>query len=414
MNPPNGQVKAVGRGRGAFREQTTELRRPQGTLSPPSEPSSSDNDTSKDEVSDVLAVAMKSNLSVHAKEFRSNLSVDAKEFVPKFGASSAPSYSQNYEETNAFYDDYGQAEEEGSDVSPEEWAILQLNEVIKMLTCDPGKFDQLAKPLVDDLTPMLAVEEIVENAATLIIDQAITEPNFRYSGARLCKLLSKVRVKKTISHSFRSILLNKLGEEHDRIESNLVRKPDQVYGFIQFLAELYIQLELETNQRISILGDSLLMALKILIQVPNVDNIKNACNILKLTGRMLEADQSDMNSFFSDLQKLLDDENTPTRAKNMLSHILKLRKEMWGHAVSVESIPSALAESEQASDGVYYGPDHRALTAEEITFLNESCGREETVSVGDDSTVWDPHVNEDENAEIMAAFNEFVNQKPRH
>lgn len=54
-----------------------------------------------------------------------------------------------------------------------------------------------------------------------------------------------------------------------------------------------------------------------------------------------------MNSFFSDLQKLLDDENTSTRAKNMISNILKLRKDMWGHAVSVESIPSALADSEQ-------------------------------------------------------------------
>lgn len=91
---------------------------------------------------------------------------------------------------------------------------------------------------------------------------------------------------------------------------------------------------------------------------------------------------------------------------------------------------------------MYYGPDHLALTAEEFKFLNESCDREETVSVGyvvvlfcmskvlhkklcmtiyfpfcnsrDDSTVWDPNMNEDENAEIMAAFNEFVNHRPRH
>lgn len=62
---------------------------------------------------------------------------------------------------------------------------------------------------------------------------------------------------------------------------------------------------------------------------------------------MLDADQPDnIDSFFIDLKKLLDDDKTPTRAKNMLSNILKFRSEMWGHAVSVESIPSALA-SEQ-------------------------------------------------------------------
>lgn len=50
-------------------------------------------------------------------------------------------------------------------------AILHLNDVINKLSCDPGKFDLLAKPIVDELSPMLAVEEIVENAAMLIIDQ---------------------------------------------------------------------------------------------------------------------------------------------------------------------------------------------------------------------------------------------------
>lgn len=418
MNPPNGQVKAVGRGRGTWRaEQNSELRRPQGVASVPSEPSSSDSDTNKDEAAGALSIALKSNLSVNAKEFRSNLSANAKEFVPKF-APAVPSHPESYNsESNSMYDDYGQPEE---DLSSEQWVILRLDEVIKKITFDPGNFDKLVKPLLKEISPKLAIEEIFENAATLIIGQAIAERNFRYSGARLCTLLSKVPVGRSSSDNsaFRRILLTLLMTEHERIEMNLVRNPEQVYGFIQFLAELYIQLEIENEHgagvRIVILGDGLLEALKILIRLPTVDNIKNTCDILKLTGRMLDADQQDMNSFYSDLQMLLNDENTPTRAKNMISNILKLRQEMWGHAVSVESIPAALGDSEQqSSDGVYYGPDHLALTSDEFKFLNESCEREETVSVGDDSTVWDPSVNEDENAEIMAAFNEFVNQKPR-
>lgn len=46
-----------------------------------------------------------------------------------------------------------------------------LNDVIKKLTCDPGKFDLLAKPLVEEIYTMLSIEEIVENAVMLIIDQ---------------------------------------------------------------------------------------------------------------------------------------------------------------------------------------------------------------------------------------------------
>lgn len=78
----------------------------------------------------------------------------------------------------------------------------------------------------------------------------------------------------------------RLNEEHDRIESNLDKEPMKVYGFIQFLAELYMQLEVENDQgvgiRLSILGDGLSMALMTLIRKPTVDNIKNACDILKV------------------------------------------------------------------------------------------------------------------------------------
>ena len=60
--------------------------------------------------------------------------------------------------------------------------------------------------------------------------------------------------------------------------------PARVYGFVHFFGELYIQLEIKKGSRvrIAILGDALLDALKILIQVPTLENIKNTCGVLKV------------------------------------------------------------------------------------------------------------------------------------
>lgn len=43
--------------------------------------------------------------------------------------------------------------------------------MIKNLTDNPGHFDQFVKPLLDELSPMLAVEEAVENIVSVIINQ---------------------------------------------------------------------------------------------------------------------------------------------------------------------------------------------------------------------------------------------------
>ncbi|XP_026284105.1 polyadenylate-binding protein-interacting protein 1 [Frankliniella occidentalis] len=404
MNPSNGAVKAVGRGRGPWRpdQEVHELRRPQ--MPSVQSESSSSSTTLKDETLDPLAVA-----------FQSKLSVNAKEFVPKGFTCTLPANTQALSPYESEKDEQQSVYEEDSDVSFEEWLYQYVTDVIRNITLNPGQFDPLSRALMDELRPIFGEEEAVESIVSLIIDQAIKEPNFRYSGARLCNLINKYSSSKQ-SSMFRRILLTKLNGEHEKIEDNMENNPDKVYGFLYFLGELYIQLELHKGVRITILGDGLILALKILIQIPQIENIKHSCAVLKLTGYMLDCDQREvMNELFVEFDKLLLDERAGTRAKDIVSNLLKLRSNNWGHVPSSVIPPKQSrhvdAEPTWNADGIYYGPDHLALTAEEYKFLDDSCGKEETVSSSDDATVWDPEANENENAEIAAAFQEFVNQK---
>ena len=424
MNPQNGEVMySVGRGRGSWRPNQTplELRRPQSSSLSSDVPESSSTSSvpSDNRNSDLLAIAARSTLSVNAKEFQSTLSVNAKEFVPKnFTSAAVDSFVQNADPATNSFDEYSHHDE---NYEEEDYLYEHLNEMIINLTKSPGHFDQFLKSLLHDLSPMLATEDTVEIIVSAILEQSITERNFRYNGARLCKALDN-RYQPGGKSVFRRILLNKLSEEHEKIENNLETDSNRVYGFIHFLGEVYIQLELTRGVRIAVVGDALLEALKILIQVPLLDNVKNTCEVLKLAGRTLDVDNSDeMNSLFLDLKNLLEDERAGVRVKEMIRNILKLRSENWGHAMSSDESSSASTNSGAnksvmpalISEGINYGPDGQALTAEEMKFMNESCEDNESVSVGDDTTVWDPEVNENENAEIMAAFKEFISQKPK-
>ncbi|KAK3921891.1 Polyadenylate-binding protein-interacting protein 1 [Frankliniella fusca] len=399
MNPSNGVVKAVGRGRGPWRpdQAVQELRRPQLSSSVQSV-SSSANTLSNDGTLDPLSVAMKSTLSANAKEF-----------VPKSFTQEPPPSESLKEEWQNQQNNY----EGESDISFDEAINQYVTDILKSITLNPGQFDHLSKVLLDELKPVLSEEEALESIATLVIEQAINETNFRYNGARLCNVFNK---QLGSGDEFRRILLDKLCDEHGKIEENLENNSNRVFGFLYFLGELYLQLVLKGGVRLTVLGDALISALKMIISIPFPDNIKHSCAVLKLTGHMLDSDQRIvMNGLFADIEKLLSDERTGTRAKDIVGNILKLRANNWGHGANTANSSKQLGnidtELVQNTDGIYYGPDHIALTAEQIKFLNDNCSLEETATSGDDATVWDPEASENENEEIAAAFQEFVNHK---
>jgi polyadenylate-binding protein-interacting protein 1 len=74
------------------------------------------------------------------------------------------------------------------------------------LTMNPGEFDNLVMPLGDTFCQWLAEPEVIQTAIALILEQSISEPNFRYNGARLCNLLNNLDAD---GSAFRNMLLEK-------------------------------------------------------------------------------------------------------------------------------------------------------------------------------------------------------------
>jgi hypothetical protein len=76
------------------------------------------------------------------------------------------------------------------------------------LTLNPGEFDNLVMPLGDTFCQWLAEPEIIQSAISLILEQSISEPNFRYNGARLLNLLNNLD-NSADGSAFRNLLLEK-------------------------------------------------------------------------------------------------------------------------------------------------------------------------------------------------------------
>ena len=107
--------------------------------------------------------------------------------------------------------------------------------------------------------------ETLEALAEIILENGINEPNFRYTGARLCDYLSlhltviiegatlrlvmndnyTVAGNTVLFFYFRQIIMQKCNREFKQRESLLADNAERLRGFILFLAELFQQLEIQ-------------------------------------------------------------------------------------------------------------------------------------------------------------------------
>nr|CAD7459765.1 unnamed protein product [Timema tahoe] len=166
-------------------------------------------------------------------------------------------------------------------LSPAQQAAGDLIEVMHRVTISPGCFDDLVKPLIESLSSLLTDRETVETLADIIVEQSITEPNFRYNGARLCSFLNS-KFHAGDEPSFRAILLNRCASEHNQMINYLHNDPARLQGLGLFLSELYIQLGVSQSieERIAILGTAVYDILKELITMPTSDNINKILSMM--------------------------------------------------------------------------------------------------------------------------------------
>ena len=162
----------------------------------------------------------------------STLSIAASEFVP--GQFDSPA-------------DPGDPDDKGAGEAQQEQhpSVSLLYEAMYQLTLEPGRFDSIARQLTQDLNTVITDYETLENLAEIILENGINEPNFRYTGARLCDYLSLHLTVIIEGATLRQIIMQKCNREFKLREKMLQDNPEHLRGFILFLAELFQQLEIQ-------------------------------------------------------------------------------------------------------------------------------------------------------------------------
>jgi len=393
--PPN-----AGRGRGGGRgtpfgnsEPKRELRRPMG-------------DPADSLATQIGNIDLKNPFNINAEEFVptfATLSASADEFVPG---------QFDMEETEA---DLGQHP-----------SLSILYEAMYQLTLEPGRFDSIARRLTQDLNQVLEDYEHLEQIAEVILENGINEPNFRYTGARLCDYLSLHLTVIIEGATLRQILMQKCNSLFKSRESLLVEKPDRLRGFTLFLAELFQQLEIQVGavvQRVSVLGDALPQLVCTLATKPDKDNVRCLVQTLKCCGSVLEEEERSkpsnggatpsMDRTIEILDTLSGEARLEEGLADMLRSLVRLRSAHWGHSPPGSAAPQEIPGAFQL-DPTFYTPDGEVMTMEEYSFL------EEMDDFGDGPVQWSTGESSSASGsgsgsgmgdEAEAAYEEFLRQQ---
>ncbi|XP_016845761.1 polyadenylate-binding protein-interacting protein 1 [Nasonia vitripennis] len=337
------------------------------------------------------------------------------------GYQSAP-YQQYNQQYNPVIHDYGQFDGGSGDYIDKHFddgqavdlptSLIQLENAMRTLTMNPGKFDSLVAHLVDTISPFLDESSQCEQIFNLIIQQSINEGNFRYSGARLCTHLDTIALAGDRSTSvFRETLIKQCKqktEEQAETWRQVTKHTDDVekkcHGLIFFLAELVTQME---PAPASELGKLLIRLINTVLQNPAPSSAKNICQALKLAGQTLERDNSgnrtEMEQVMRTLSDLVIQGRVDSHVGRMVTSVSELRSGNWG---VISSHGPLHAENKQSSsaqvvdDPIFYGPDGEVITDEESRFL-EDLGEGELASQ-------EPWENDEEDDMIAEAFEEFL------
>lgn len=313
---------------------------------------------------------------------KSILSPMAAEFVPRSSAppTEPPAPSETF-----------QPVENGE---PEDLSVSHVRTIMYEITVNPGKFDTLARLLVDALNVTVTSEATMKSVVHEIVEQAVTEPNFRYNGARLCKYLDNNLKVSFNNVGFRSNLFRRLEQDY-KLKDSYVQDPDQVErlrGFTMFMGELFVHFEImmdRLSHKVTLLGEIVPLLLETLLKHPTSENIKCVCQMLKFTGaaledheRLVSASAKTMDKLFSLMKSLTLGEAVDRRSKEMLINVIELRASDWGRVPSSPVVRDEAAGEPDAfgTQPILYGPDGNPISSEEVLFLESNQYLYENVS----------------------------------
>ncbi|XP_064605701.1 polyadenylate-binding protein-interacting protein 1-like [Liolophura sinensis] len=329
---------------------------------------------------------------VPGQAFASSLSANAKEFVPRVQNFSTPAdipqpqynvsltpaemaeYEAEYEAEERLYEQFQRLVSvrpphlSSVSATSDSGAIELIKSTIHYLTTNPGQIDIYMGTVVSQLHQHTLNEATVNKIIESLIEQGISEPNFRYTGAKMCQFMAR-NLNLPNQPTFRQAFLKRFQQEF-RKKDAWINNPSQhqrICGLTLFLGELFLNMEVEGPNNIMVKFGALRTALKdlLLTLLTNVTDltIKTACQLLKLSGatiqdtEALNMDSGADASYDSVFRKLQEVSQSPTlnqTSRMLISSVLSLRETNWGRKESTSSDSSQDARSTMW-DGLHFG-----------------------------------------------------------
>ncbi|KAL3868288.1 hypothetical protein ACJMK2_041115 [Sinanodonta woodiana] len=257
-----------------------------------------------------------------------------------------------------------------------------------MLTTNPGGIEEHIKPVLDRLKTVIDTQ-VRDEIINILLEQGIMEPNFRYTGARLCKYLISELKSHPKFGDFKRHFLKRCGEEYDKREK-LATNPETVErlcGLTMFFGELFSHLELEKDgvtEKVGILRQSLHQLIMTLLSHPDDVTVKCATQLLKMTGATID-DTADLGGNFDEVYQKINELKGMTSLNRtsqcLINSVLSLKDGNWGRG-SISSSPQKPAgfnmiqqtQSLQnfiVDDPVFYDQMGQPITREQAGFYQE-------------------------------------------
>uniref|UniRef100_A0A182S5T7 MIF4G domain-containing protein n=1 Tax=Anopheles maculatus TaxID=74869 RepID=A0A182S5T7_9DIPT len=294
-----------------------------------------------------------------------------------------------------------------------------LTGVIAELFDNPGLFDDsIMTKLPKKLGDMRQDHYVLSSTIEMIFEQSIRESNFRYMGARLCKLLDSLNNGPNLA--LRELLQLKMEDQSGELPQFMKNEQVKVRGATLFLAELYMQLRDPQQPFGKTISEHIINAIEILLAKEGPENTKCVCQCLKLCGYELEQDCPE--KVESILHKLQSQTNVQSSTEAMIRSVFTLRKNAWGRseepAAAIPPMPvptdpmlmGGVGAAVARNSPVFYGPDGKVLTEEEHSFLSTNVEEGKNPNAYNDYDDDDEYglVDPNEDLEIQEAYEDFI------
>ncbi|XP_052778175.1 polyadenylate-binding protein-interacting protein 1-like [Mya arenaria] len=229
------------------------------------------------------------------------LSADAPVFVPKFGMPQsefepvppeAPTlYMSGPEPTQSEIEEFEKLASQAQTnlCMPQTDDPVELFRIAVITLTTKGNVEEYIKPIVAKLNKGINDMAVLQKMIDILFNHSLSEPNFSYTGAQICKYLASDLKSHPTFSNFRQLFLNKCKSAYDDREAWVCdpARFNQLSNLAMLIGQLFLTLEDEVNgevHRLGFLREAISLLLLTLLAEPNDDRIKTAAQLLKLTG----------------------------------------------------------------------------------------------------------------------------------